>query len=32
LLRPMLAAREAGWQAVAAAGWLRRRLIRHAVS
>jgi ubiquinone biosynthesis UbiH/UbiF/VisC/COQ6 family hydroxylase len=32
LLRPLLAARELGWQAVAGSGWLRRRLIRHAVS
>ncbi len=32
LLRPLQAAREIGWQAVAGAGWLRRRLIRHAVS
>ena len=32
LLQPLRAVRELGWQAVAATGWLRRRLIRHAVS
>lgn len=31
-LRPLLASRELGWQAVAGTPWLRRRLIRHAVS
>ncbi len=32
LLRPFAAARDLGWQAVAGIGWMRRRLIRHAVS
>lgn len=31
LAAPILAARDVGWQIVAASGWLRRRLISHAV-